>query len=130
MIENLQDEPYQLENKEGKGAKLCDNIRWELEDEKCSKTFFNVFKRHLKNQHNQTTSELYTDDNKQQYSSNLEDIFKSAKKCYRTLYTKEKSSKALTTKFFSKISNKKSNEQYNLSDAKISLNVSNKWISR
>ena len=130
MIENLQDEPYQLENKEGKGAKLYDNIRWELEDEKYSKTFFNVFKRHLKNQHNQTTSELYTDDNKQQYSSNLEDIFKSAKKCYGTLYTKETSSKALTTKFFSKISNKKNNEQYNLSDAKISLNVSNKWISR
>ena len=31
MIENLQDELYQLENKQAKGAKLCANIRscWE-----------------------------------------------------------------------------------------------------
>ena len=27
MIESLQDELYQLENKQGKGAKLCANIR-------------------------------------------------------------------------------------------------------
>ena len=40
MIENLQDELYQLENKEAKGAKLGANIRQEVEGEKCSKTFF------------------------------------------------------------------------------------------
>ena len=34
MIENLQDEPYQLENKQAKVAKLRVNTRWELEGEK------------------------------------------------------------------------------------------------
>ena len=33
------------------------NIRWELEDEKCSKTFFKVLDR--QNMQNQTISELY-----------------------------------------------------------------------
>ena len=45
MIENLQDDLYQLENKQEKGAKLRANIRWELEGEKCSKTFFKVLER-------------------------------------------------------------------------------------
>ena len=35
MIENLQDELYQLENKQAKGAKLRANIRLEVEGEKC-----------------------------------------------------------------------------------------------
>ena len=39
MIENLQDEPSQLENKK---VKLRTNIRWELEGKKCSKTFFKL----------------------------------------------------------------------------------------
>ena len=30
MIENLQDQRYQLENKQVKDAKLCANIKWEL----------------------------------------------------------------------------------------------------
>ena len=33
-IEDLQDELYQLENKQAKGVKLCANIRWEVEGEK------------------------------------------------------------------------------------------------
>ena len=45
MIENLQDDLYLLENKQEKGAKLRANIRWELEGEKCSKTFFKVLER-------------------------------------------------------------------------------------
>ena len=45
MIENLQDELYQLENKQGKGAKLRANNRYELEGEKCSKTLFKVLER-------------------------------------------------------------------------------------
>ena len=45
MIENLQDELYQLENKQAKGAKLCATIRQELEHEKWSKTFFKVLER-------------------------------------------------------------------------------------
>ena len=39
IIKNLQDELYQLENKQAKGAKLRRTIRWKLEDEKFSKTF-------------------------------------------------------------------------------------------
>ena len=45
MIENLQDELYQLENKQAKCAKLHANIRWELESEKFSKAFFKVLER-------------------------------------------------------------------------------------
>ena len=84
MIENLQDELYQLENKQAKGTKLRANIRWELEGEKCSKTFFKVLKR--QNMQNQAISELYTDDNESKYSSNPKDI--SAKTFYEKLYTK------------------------------------------
>ena len=52
MIENLKDETYQLENKQAKDAKLRANIRWELEDEKCSKIFFKVLERKtLQNQY-------------------------------------------------------------------------------
>ena len=52
MIENLQDELYQIENKQAKDAKLRANIRWELEGEKCSKTFFKVLERkNLQNQY-------------------------------------------------------------------------------
>ena len=42
MIENLQDELYQQENKQGKGTKLGVNISQELEGKKGSKTFFRV----------------------------------------------------------------------------------------
>ena len=45
IIKNLQDELYQLENKQGKGAKLRATIRWKLEGKKCSKTFSKVLKR-------------------------------------------------------------------------------------
>ena len=54
IIKNLQDKLYQLENKQAKGAKLCPKIRWELEGEKCSKTFFKVLER--RNIQNQTIS--------------------------------------------------------------------------
>ena len=39
MIENLQDELYQLENKQAKGAKLGANIRQEVEGKKMLKNF-------------------------------------------------------------------------------------------
>ena len=42
MTENLQDELYQLENKQAKGAKLRANIRQDLEGERRSKTLFKV----------------------------------------------------------------------------------------
>ena len=85
IIENLQDELYQLKKKQAKGAKLRANIRQKLEGEKCSKTFFKVLER--QNMQNQTIFELYNDDNKSKYSSNPKDILKSAKKIMK-LYTK------------------------------------------
>ena len=73
MIENLQDELYQLENKQAKSSKPCANIRsW------MPQTFFKVLER--QNVQNQTLFELYTDDSKSKYSSNIKDILKSAKK--------------------------------------------------
>ena len=45
LIENLQNELYQLENKQAKGANVCVNITQELEGEKGSKTFFRVLER-------------------------------------------------------------------------------------
>ena len=79
MIENLQDELYQLENKQAKDAKLRTNIRsWRAK--KCPETFFTALVKQ-----NQTIFELYTDDNKLKYSSNPKDILKSAKKNYKKL---------------------------------------------
>ena len=37
MIENLQDELYQLQNEQAKKDKLRANIRWELEDKNAPK---------------------------------------------------------------------------------------------
>ena len=74
---------------------------------------------------NKTIFELYTDDNKLKYSSNLKDISKSAKIFYEKLYTKQTST-AATTDFLSKILNRKkiSNAHFNLCEVDISLDVS------
>ena len=48
-MENLQDDFYQLENKQVKGAKLRASIRWELGGEKCSKSFINCINSFLIN---------------------------------------------------------------------------------
>ena len=45
MIENLQDELYGLKNKQAKSAKVCANVRWDLEAEKRSKSFFKELER-------------------------------------------------------------------------------------
>ena len=45
MTENLQDEFYELKNKQAKGAKLRAIIRWELEGKKFSTTFCKVIER-------------------------------------------------------------------------------------
>ena len=42
VIENLQNELYQYENKQAKGAKLCAKFRKGLEGEKGSKTFLKL----------------------------------------------------------------------------------------
>ena len=58
MIENSQEKLRQVESKQSKGAKIRANIRWKLEGEKCSKTFFKIIK--TQNMQNQVISELYT----------------------------------------------------------------------
>ena len=45
MIKNLQDELWQLENKQAKGAKLRAITRQQLEGEKWSKTLSKVLER-------------------------------------------------------------------------------------
>ena len=57
MIENLQDELYQLENKQAKSVKLRANIRLELGGKIYSKYFFKVIER--QKMENQTILELY-----------------------------------------------------------------------
>ena len=74
---------------------------------------------------NQTMSESYIDKNKSKHFINPTDILKSAKNLYEKFYTKEATSKAATTEFLSKVPNwkKKSNEQFNFYEPKISLDV-------
>ena len=72
---------------------------------KCSKPFLSYLKD--KNMQSQTILELYTGNNKSKYSSNPKDILKSANNFYEKLYTMESTSKAATTEFCSKISNRK-----------------------
>ena len=74
----MQDELYQLENKQAKVAKFCVNIRWELLDEKCSKSFFKLLKR--QNPPNQI---IISDYIISKYSSSSKDILKSSKKFYK-----------------------------------------------
>ena len=48
MIENLQDELYQLQNKQAKSDKLHANIRWELEDKNAPKLSSKYLKDRLR----------------------------------------------------------------------------------
>ena len=106
MINTFQDELYLLESKQAKGTKIRANIRWGLEGEKCSKTFFKVLER--QNMQNQTISELYTDVEKSKFSSNPKDILKSAKSFYENLYTRENASKSAIDELLNQIpTNKK-----------------------
>ena len=75
MINTFQHELCLLESKQAKGAKIRANIKWDLEGEKCSKTFFKVLER--QNMQNQTISELYTDEQKSKYSSNPNNFYSS-----------------------------------------------------
>ena len=121
MIKNLQNDLYTLEGKQAKGDKIRANIKWDLEREKCSKTFFNVLER--QNIQNQTIAELYIDDKKTKYSNNLKDILKSAKKFYENLQTRGNISRDAIDELLNKIPNSKkiSNEYFNLCEAEISL---------
>ena len=121
VINNLQGELYSLECKQARGAIIRANVRWDLEGEKCSKSSFRILER--QNMQNQTISELYTDDKKSKFSSNPEDILKSAKKIYENLYTRKKVSKSATNELLNKIPLKKkiSKEHFFLCEAEMSL---------
>ena len=110
-----------MESKQARGAKIRANIRWDLEGEKCSKSFINILER--QHMQNQTISELYTDDKKSKVSDNPKDILNSAKKIYENLYTKEEIFQSAINELLNKIPlNKKiSNEHFRLCEADISL---------
>ena len=68
MTENFKDKLRQEECKQSKGAKICASIRRELDCEKCSKTFCQIFAgQNMQNQANANQS------------INSENIFKSIK---------------------------------------------------
>ena len=121
FINNLQDELYSLESKQAKSAKIHANIRWDLEGEKCSKSFFNILERqHLQNQ---TISELYIDAEKSKTSVNPKDMLNSAKKFDESLYTREKISQPAINELLNKIPiNKKiSNKRFKLCETALSI---------
>ena len=118
MIENLQDELYQLENKQAKGAKFRANIRsWR------AKNALKLSSKYLKDRICKIKQNL-------NYilmiiNQNPKDILISEKKKNQKtekLYTKWTSA-AATTEFISTIPNRKkiSNEHSNLCEAEISL---------
>ena len=119
IIKNLQDELYQLENKQAKSAKLLPTIRWKLEGKKCSKTFFKVLER--KNMRNQRRSEFILMIINQTILASLLAFSNLKKNLYEKFYSKEVTFKTTTTEFLSQIPNRKdrSNEQFHLCEAKI-----------
>ena len=118
MIENLQDELYELENKQAKSAKLWANVRWDLG----AKNAPTLSSKYLQDrickikQHLNYIHWWY----KSKYSSNLQI---SKKKIYEKLYTKKTTSEAATTEFLCKIPNRKkiSNKGFNLCETETSL---------
>ena len=76
VIENLQSELYQLENKQAKGANFVATL--EAGGRKMPQNFlWSTWKTEYEKS---TIFELYADDNKSKYSNNPKDIPKSAKK--------------------------------------------------
>ena len=114
VIENMQEKLHQGKHKQSKDAKICASIRWELEYEKCSKTFCKIFAR--QNMQNQTNTKRF---------SNPEEIFKSAKNFLEKRNPKEDSSKTTISQVLSKNSKRRktSKQHYNFTEAKISLEV-------
>ena len=85
MIENFQEKKFlhQGKRKQSKGAKICAHIRWELQCEKCSKTFCKIFGN--QNIQKQTNTKHF---------SNPEDTFNSAKNFLEKRNPKEDFTKA------------------------------------
>ena len=108
-----------MENKQAKGVKLRSTIRWKLEGEKCSKTFFEVLER--KNMRNQTLSEFILMIINQTILASLLAFSNLKKNFFEKFYTEEVTFKTATTEFLSQTPNRKniSNEQFDLCEAKI-----------
>ena len=108
-----------MENKQRKGAKLRPTIRWKLEGEKLSITFFKVLERN--NMQNQTRSGFIWMIINQNILVSLLKFLNLQKNFYEKCYTKEATFKTATTEFFSQIPNRKkiSNEQFHHCEAKI-----------
>ena len=94
MTQNFQDKI--AECKQSKGAKIYASIRRELESEKCSKNFCQIFGK--QNMQNQTNAK---------HSINSEDIFKSIKNVLEKRSTKKDSCNTTTSKVLSKTCNRK-----------------------
>ena len=118
IIKNLQDELYQLENKQAKGAKLRPTIRWKLEGEKCSKTFFKVLER--TNILKQTISKFILMIINQNILASVL-TFSNLQKIYMKNFTpKRQLSKPPLLIFLAKFLIKRtSNEQFHLCEAKV-----------
>ena len=118
MIENFQDKLHQAECKQSKSAKICACIRRELECEKSSKTFCQIFAR--QSMRNQTNAK---------HSINSEDVFKSAKSFLENVAAKTTPLTLPHLKFQAKLVTERtfivatSKYQYNFLMAKISLEV-------
>ena len=95
MTEHFQNKLHQEECKQLKSAKIFACVIKELESEKCSKTFCQIFAR--QNMQNQTNAK---------HSINSEDIFKSTKNVLEKCSTKEDSSNTTTSNVLSKICNR------------------------
>ena len=130
MTENLQDELYQLENKQVKGAKRRANIRrWTAKNvpklsSKYLKDRICKIKQYLNNKY------LIINQNILAILRAFLNLQKKKKKNYGKLYTK-KTSTAATTEFVWEIPNRKkiSNEHFNLCEAEISLDEIKKSIN-
>ena len=112
MIENLQDEIYQLENKQAKWAKLMLTLEtggWKLLPSKYLKDSICKIKQYL--------NYILTIINRNILA--ILRTFLNLKKTYQKLYTKRNS----TAEFVRKIPNRKkiSNEHFNICEAQISL---------
>ena len=117
MIENLQDELYQLENKQTETfltmPKNLLRITWKIEYAKSNHTWV-----------------TFTDDINQNILAVLRTYLNLQKRIYENFYTKETTSKAASTEFHSKIPNGKqiSNENFNLCKVETSLGEIVKFI--
>ena len=95
MTENLQDEFYQLENKQAESAKLRAIIRWELKGQKCSK---NLLQSTWKIEYAKSNNIwiIYTDDINQNILAVLRAFSNLQKNIYEKLCTKITTFKAET----------------------------------